>query len=378
VRKEAANLLFRLYMVVVVLLLLSVPGSFVYWYMQPDKPIDTVLIDKTVPTKEYREHRSLMWTLDNLKYVNKKTGMPFRYDKDYFGFFPLSGIRYNTRELPERIGHPDLIYIADTLGVYKNDLNLQTVSGERSDLLYGGTEKHEVETIKRAMTQTNILIAEFDSIATPTRPRTSKDLESLLGVEWTGWTGRYFAELRSSNTEVPRWLITGYEQQSGKKWSYTGQGIAFVHEDGTVFIMTYGRDIGNGLNSVYFRGDTVRRFGVQDRVRYYYWFDIVKPQGDVEILADYKLDVTAQGKALLKKHGLKSTFPAVIAKDSPYNSYYFAGDYADNKPVPSIYNSTIAKPVYSTLSRDADGNTGYFYWRVYYPLMKGILSELPN
>jgi hypothetical protein len=365
-------------MVVVALLLLSVPGSFVYWYMQPDKPIDAVLIDKTVPTKEYREHRSLMWTLDNLKYVNKKTGMPFRYDKDYFGFFPLSGIRYNIRELPERIGHPDLIYIVDTLGIYKNDLNLQTVTGERSDLLYGGTEDQEVETIKRAMTQTNILIAEFDSIATPTRPRTSKELESLLGVEWTGWTGRYFADLRSSNTEVPRWLITGYEQQSGKKWSYTGQGIAFVHEDGTVFIMTHGRDIGNGLNSVYFRGDTVRRFGVQDRVRYYYWFDVVKPKGDVEILADYELDVTAQGKALLKKHGLKSTFPAIIAKDSPYNTYYFAGDYADNKPVPSIYNSTIAKPVYSTLSRDADGNTGYFYWRVYYPLMTGILSELPR
>ncbi len=378
VRKKVANLLFRLYMVLVALFFLSIPTSFVYWKMMPDKPIDVIIIDKTVPTREYREHNSLMWILNNLKYVDKKTDKPFRYDKDYYGFVPLRETRYNVRELPEDLESPDLIYLTDTLGVYKNDLNLQTVTGKRSDLLYGGTERQDIDTIKRSMLQTTVLIAEFDTLATPTNAVVSRDMESLMGVEWTGWTGRYFIDLNISNDEIPRWLIAGYEKQGGKKWLYNGPGFAFVHKSGTVFVMAQGRDIGNRLLEIDFKREAVERFGVQDKVRYYYWFDIVKPKVDVEVIANYNLDVTARGRAILDRYGLKKSFPAVVRKETPFVSYYFAGDFADNKPIPRIYNSFLIRPVYSVLTKDAPGNTNNFFFEVYYPLIRGILEETPR
>lgn len=52
-----------------------------------------LVIDKTVPDDTYREHKGLMWLLNQQKYV-QSNGEPYRLKEDYVGFVP--GKRRNT------------------------------------------------------------------------------------------------------------------------------------------------------------------------------------------------------------------------------------------------------------------------------------------
>lgn len=67
-------------------------GPIIAWNNMPQTPLNIWIVDKTVPIPEYREHKGLMWALNHNKVTNEKTGKPFQYETDYFGFFPLLGM----------------------------------------------------------------------------------------------------------------------------------------------------------------------------------------------------------------------------------------------------------------------------------------------
>ncbi len=71
-----------------------------------------------------------------LKYV-KKDGSEFDYAKDYFGFYP-GETDDQIKDLPLTIADAQLIYIADTYGVYADDLGLDESTSEPSKIVYGG------------------------------------------------------------------------------------------------------------------------------------------------------------------------------------------------------------------------------------------------
>ena len=71
--------------VVAAVVLLSLP--FILWLIQQQNPLDVAIIDKTVPSESYREHKGLTWILNHSRYV---TGRQTNYEKDagYYGFMP--------------------------------------------------------------------------------------------------------------------------------------------------------------------------------------------------------------------------------------------------------------------------------------------------
>lgn len=68
-------------------LLLATPHLL--WRWQPARPYALVVVDKTVPTADYREHRGLFWVVNHLKLVTPG-GAPYRMDRDYYGFRPAT------------------------------------------------------------------------------------------------------------------------------------------------------------------------------------------------------------------------------------------------------------------------------------------------
>jgi len=361
--------------VVICILFLILVSPYIIWHFSSSRPTSFLIVDKTVPKPTYREHKALMWVLNNLKYTNKQPEKAYQFDQDYYGFFPSDNFTYSIKHLEPDPGHVDLIYLADTYGVYNEDFYKENIRGKRSHLIYGGLEQKELDIIETLLGKSTLLIGEFNTFATPTYRLTGSRLENLFGVRWSGWIGRYFQDLDKNNEEVPVWLITNYEKQYEAKWDFKGPGFGFVHIDDSVIILKHGEDVGNELIKVVFSAQAEKALKVRNNAGYYYWFDILTPKSNTEILAQYKLDVTEKGREKLEKFGIPNTFPAVVRTGSPYRTYYFAGDFSDIRKVPTFWNASFLKYLMARSYRDIASDQSFFFWNVYYPMLENILEK---
>lgn len=358
--------------ILVILLLFTIAIlPFITYQFKSGKELDIVIIDKTVPSKTYREHKGFVWIANNLKYTNK--GKAYKYDQDYYGFFPDENEKYTIKELPEELGTPDIIYLTDTYGVYTEDYLKEIPNGERSQIIYGGLKSSEVDTIKKSL-QNNIIIGEFNTLASPTSKEVRSSMEEVFGIKWSGWIGRYFTDLSKDNVEIPPWLIENYQIQYLKKWDFKGPGIALISSEDKVIILRQGTEIGNNLNKIKFTEEAVKMYNVRDNVKYYYWFEIMEKGESSEVLANYNLDLTEEGKKIFSEYNIPSKFPAIIKKTGEYTSYYFGGDFADNGKLPKVYGYSKLYLLNKITAIDIPGNMNYFYFNVYCPIIKKILS----
>lgn len=356
-----------------IVLLAAISTPFIVWQFKPSQALQVAILDKTVPDATYREHKGLTWLLNFYKYVQKdKTA--YSVKNDYFGYVPEKDGAHTVRELDMKDDY-DLLYIADTYGVYKDDLTNEAIQGNRSDKIYGGVQKDDIKQIKNAIYKGTTLVAEFNTFGSPTEADVREDLYDILGLRWSGWIGRYFADL-SEGGEMPRWAVDNYEKQTGQKWSFTGAGFLFVSDADQVAVLEEGKDTRSRGNEFSLTEEGKAFVGQSVHARYNYWFDVIEPGEDSEVLANYELDLTDAGKQKLKELGIPSAFPAVIKNDTKtYASYYFAGDFADNQQVSGFYRAAWLDKAYSLLARDSGGSQESFYWKAYRPLMKRVLQE---
>ena len=134
--------LFVLLFVITVLAILSSP--FWLWQMKPEKELDILIVDKTVPDKSYREHKGLTWVLNNEKY-RKADGENYSAVVDYVGFQHKENNSFIGERLPEQIDDFDVIYLADLYGVYEEEFSGENEAGRKSQQLYGGLQPEEVD-----------------------------------------------------------------------------------------------------------------------------------------------------------------------------------------------------------------------------------------
>ncbi|MDQ1910171.1 hypothetical protein RAC89_06620 [Paenibacillus sp. GD4] len=355
------------------LLLLSVLSIPVFvWALQPSHLLNVAILDKTVPDTTFREHKGLMWLLNHMKYV-KHDKTAYTVEKDYYGYVPEPE-GHSIREL-DLSNDYDLLYIADTYGVYKDDISGVIEHGNRSNKIYGGLQASDIDQVKNALFKGTTLIAEFNTFGSPTDPEAKKALYEILGLRWSGWIGRFFPEL-SGGGELPEWAKSNYEHQTGTKWSFAGPGFVFVSEQDQIIVLEEGKDTGKSGNVFRLTEEGEAFVGSSLKARYNYWFDVIEPEDSKEVLAYYQLDVTDAGEDKLREQGLPSTFPAVIRHDTGiYRAYYFAGDYADNNEVPGFYKASWLDSIFRAVSWDSGKSEQSFYWRAYLPLMKRIFKE---
>ncbi len=346
-------------LLIVGLLLLLVLSPRIYWSLKEAKPLDIAIIDKTVPQKDYREHNGLFQVLKSQKIV-RPDGEMYDVGRDYYGYDPYEQVA--TKPFTNR--SVDMIYVTDTYGVFSDDLEKKP-DGEQSELIYGSMDLLEWNELMASKSQNTTLIAEFNSFASPTSEEVSKIMQHNLGLKWDGWIGRYFPDLASE--EVPAWLIRNFSDQSSKKWSYKGDGIAYVHTSGEIVLLT-GKDSKGPIHFA-LTEKGVKKFPSVSSSPYLYWFDVVEPTEGTEVLASYELNLSKAGYSKLEAANIPFEFPAVLYKESDL-TYYFAGDYADFNKKPIVTFQGIHH-IYKYLAKDVSS----FYWLTYFPMMETILKE---
>ncbi|GAB2486145.1 hypothetical protein GCM10008929_08640 [Alkalibacterium psychrotolerans] len=372
--KKHIKLVYIVVLTAVALILLP----YILWHSSSGRNLDVLILDKTVPDQTYREHKGITWALNHYKYT-KDDDSEYDLASDYVGFHPQDDNNYYITSLTDTSEKThDLIYMADTYGVYEEEFYGKSQEGNRSELIYGGLTMEDVAFVETAVFEDQTtLIAEFNSFASPTEAAVQQRFSSLLGLEWNGWIGRYFQDLNGNdNDEIPNWVMANYEQQTEEEWLFSGPGLVFVRDDDFIVVLEEGKDFeGNGVSFEFTEaGEAI--FDGALTSRYDYWFDVIEAT-DADILAEYNLGLTEEGKEKLDEFSISDDFPAVTYRSHQGTPlYYFAGDYADLDSTPSFYQYRGLDRLNQAISRLQYRGDTSFYYRAYLPMMRHILTTI--
>lgn len=358
--------------------------SYGIWFFSPSTNLKVLVIDKTVPNDTYREHAGLFWTLDYLKYT-KSSGEFYKSDADYLGFFPngkqdfgkakdLKGLDEN--QIRDVAKSSDLIYLADSYGVYEGDFS-DNKEVQITRKIYGGLDYTDIQLIRMSKEEGKVMVAEYNSMASPTPKVIRTEFENLMGIKWTGWIARYFDELDTlTNPGIPKWLIRQYNQKH-ENWNLSGAGLIFIKESGEIEAFLYTADYQNKIPLVRTQKINKHGFSLPEVVPYPDWFDVVMIERDYQVISYYDINPTAEGLQRLRSMGLPRFFPAAVVRNLQKGSqYYFAGDFSDirgNFGSPKFYGiPTLWRGLY--VASDYSDRQGFF-WNYYHPLIAQLLKK---
>lgn len=388
------RIIFILLFILLLVILIGIPAFMrISWEMADAKPLRVFILDKTVLNKTYQEHMSLNWVLKNKKYVQPNGDFYFP-EKDYYGFFPdgegsytINDIDGKTFEALEVMADTfDMAFYTDLYGIYWIEWHNEYPQvrpeqepgrmGERSEWIYGGLSSNELAFLKMMKNRKKLIINEFNIIGSPTSYDVRKAYEEEFDLIWRNWTGRYFKTLDTiNNEEIPLWLIRNYLAQNNNQWPFKNSGIAFVRNDDMIVVLEDETHLDIEVPFIHSGEKLVEEYGVVEKIKYPYWFDICSAGESNEVLAEYRIKANIKGDSILRHWNIPTVFPAVIKSkgDSPF--YYFGGDFSDNpikmKTSRLNYVEKLDYLWYAPLTQERRSFFGLFYR----PMVTKILDD---
>lgn len=370
----------RLIALLLLLILLVAPS--IWWQLTSLRDHRVLIVDKTLPRPEWREHERVTWWLTHRRVVSPRGDALWDPTRDYIGYDPTS--KRGTDLSDSALSSVNLVYIADAYGVYAGDYLMDNDTSthgelEHSERIYGGVTSEEVNALTRFVARGGSVVAEFNTLEEPTSGTAAGEaLGALLGVRYQRWLGRWYGNLDSSD-EIPPWMRERYEHVYWKPWNFRGAGIVIFSETDDRIVVIEASEFTAEWPitlEVAETDDPLMRH-VRSGQPYWYWVTGTEPTDSGSVLAWYDFHVTGDAKRRLEAAGFSARFPAVVRHKGSGVRAYFAGDFADVgvRPPPLMrtrgldwfgrYQSREKKP----------GLQARFFWRVTLPLWDAMLSE---
>lgn len=370
---------------VLLILIFLFGGWLLIWPLSPKHSIKMLVVDKTVPEPDYREHRAIFWVAEHRRFT-RPDGTFYCTDQDYLGFHPLDNRKEELRMAD--LEDVTLLYLADSYGIYDYEEGLARYEEllphlhQDIELLYGGFSPTEVEAVEAYASKEGVsLVGEHNIFGYPTYldPDASKRLQDLFALNYTGWLVRYYSDLN----EAAFWLKELYSQIYGLQWDLSGPGLVFVREEVPAFewrtdLVVITGDKFNGPWPVLRNYDHPLTSGALNNIPYLYWVEVLEVLPEAEILAYYELPLGEESRQALWVRGLPDRLPALIYYKPPGEALriYFAGDFADQLPAllpPSLTGSAAKQRFFSYLPGLPVEYRFYFKW--YEPVLANIFRE---
>ena len=358
------------------------------WAARAYADLGVQVVDYTVPFDNYREHSGLFWLLNHRKIrpphllekpgVDPEEGEPWDLARDYVGYRPTD------REHPVRISHVDrkrsqLIYVTDTYGVYKGDLeniDSRVAHMDYTSLVFGGLSDGDVHALSDFAAKGGVLLAEFNTFCDPTDDSARRHMESVFGVQWTEWVGRVFADPYDTS-DVPHWLPREFARQYPDRELPHSPILLLIGRDGTLEVLPGPSLIDVAPRVVMTPEGTHRYPNAPGDAPYYFWFGVVSAQPDTVVQARLKLPNLAGMPELLARIGVRPDPPALT--EHVYQkgkALYLVGDFADLDFDPGAYDNddAIAEGA-KKVSALTGLSTAPSFWRFYAPVLDQLLRE---
>ena len=371
-----------LIVVVILAVIIALPViNLIRWGVQPKKPLDVIIIDKTVPTLEREHHKSFTWVLNNNRIVTKDDNNCYSYTKDYYGFFPQKPIRdkkwdrndLHLVDLIKLAEKNDAVYFADTYGVFFNDWFRGINKSRKSRKIYGGLNNNDFLLLKEMKDRNKLIIMEYNTFDYPTAQFESVRTQEKLGIVFSGWTGKYFSTLDTTSEDFPVWMTAMYRKEYSKPWTFKNSGIVILKEK-EIVVLEEGKHLKSPIPRIITDEANSQKYNLASSVAFDQWFDIIDPLQN-NTISKFKLDTTPLGDSLLSRNNLQGEFPAVVQEPTAQRVYYFSGDFATyNVPYWTCRFKGVEK-LKGVLYSDKDDDTRRFFWLYYRPLINGIFSD---
>jgi hypothetical protein len=372
--------LIRIIGIAILFAILVVLGMKAIWLFKAKRTANIYILDKTVTQYDRHEHKAFTWLLNNNRIV-KPNNKHYSTKRDYYGFYPINiddeafdfkSIRIN--EVEDYALNFDVLFYADCYGVHSFEWYKGKSKPIRSQKVYGGLNQNDYLLLKRMLDNGKLAIAEYNMFSTPTNALVRTKTEELFGINWSGWTGKYFETFDVAKTNgPPNWMKNLYESQHLGVWPLEGSGIILISNDGLLEILEIGKHLNNSIPTIETSKEAVDRFRLAESILFEQWFEIVSP-GENIVHSNYSLDVTAQGLEVFQKIGLTNEFPAII-EGKNLNFFYLCGDFSENPA--QMWTAKLAggKWLNHFLTRFGNTNKAKFFRRYYTPLIESIISE---
>lgn len=362
-----------------VLLIISLPiWMAAAWQLSTVKKLSVAIINKTYSHRG-EPHSSLSWLLRYHKF-SKAGNTLYNSQNDYFGFFATSNGKkefrgpelFNEGQLEKLSNDCDMVYITETYVGPTGEAQSNKGPG------FSGISSSEIKFLEMMQRKKKLVVAEFNTFASPTSVENAEAFEKMFEVRWTGWIGKYFESLNpTKNPNLPDWLIQLYKKQNAGKWPFKNAGIAFIRRDFEVVILEHETHLNTPLPLIVTGKQQRERFGVPKAIESSLWFDVIETSRNNSIVSFYHLDINEEGKDRLKASNIPAQFPAVVEHyRNDYKFYYFAGDFANNQVSASgSYFKGIHQfrnVFYRTESASPEITV---FWDFYRPMLSKILKD---
>ncbi len=355
-------------------------GMRMVWKMNSERTVNVAYVDKTDDSEERLAHNAFFWVLNNQR-IKKPNGEFYQKGTDYWGLFAEANNKYRFADfdalsvaqqdsLAERL---DMLMLADTYGIY--DLN---AGPEMQRLIYGGLSEGDMALFRQMKRQGKTIVAEFNILQAPTPRNIRYQFQQEAGIEWSGWTGKYFDSLDPEKGQLPGWVFEAYQRNNQKQWEYKDAGIILVHENGQLLVLEDNEELLEPIPQIKTFGYGMEQLGLPRVQEFPYWFDIMTFDNSINhAVSAYQLELTEKGRTKLNSLGIPDRFPAVIMHGTEdYAFYYFCGDFS-SKPVSMSTKKFKGIECFSSLLKGRQGQFGedQFFYRFYLPLMSQLLKE---
>jgi hypothetical protein len=272
--------------------------------------------------------------------------------------------------LPDKV---DALYYADTYGVFFNDWYAGVNKSRRSRKIYGGITNNDYLLINEMKNRNKLIILEYNSFDFPTPAFDSYRTQEKLGIAFSGWTGKYFAKLDTTEENFPVWMASMYRKEYKKPWTFSKPGVVLLSEK-NIIVLEEGTHLKNALPLILTDPENCEKYGVPSSVAFNNWFDIIDPLQS-NVISRFQLETTSVGDTLLSSRMLSGVFPAVIQEPVNQRIYYFSGDFATNKVYFMTSRIKGFEKLKGILYSDKPDDTRRFFWLYYKPLINKIFSD---
>ena len=370
--------------IIILAVLLLLPAvSFIRWAFQDKKPMNIVILDKTVPTLERLDHRSFVYVLTNGRFVKDNKGGSYSAKKDYYGFFPLRPVRekqfrkrdFRLTELIDLAENNDALYYTDTYGVFFNDWYQGIKKTRRSRKLYGGLNNNDYLLMSEMNKRNKLVVLEYNTFDYPTAGLERFKTEELLGITFNGWTGCFYKSLDTTSTEgVPDWMPDLYRKQYMQPWTFSKPGVVLLREN-SIVVLEEGKQLVSAMPVITTSKENAEKYRLPQSVTFSNNFDVIDP-GQNDVISTFNLKTTPAGDTLLSVNDLHAVFPAVTRGTAKSNTYYFSGDFATNKvPFWTARLRNMDKIAKTFIYSENENDDERFFWLYYKPLINTIFGD---
>jgi hypothetical protein len=358
--------------------------NLIRWTFQTKKPMNIIVLDKTVPTMERENHKTFNWILTNERFVKKGNQGGYSYTKDYYGFVPKRPLKekkwdrneYRVKDVINLADSCDALYITDTYGVFFNDWYQGINRSRKSRKIYGALNNNDNLLINEMKKRNKLIIMEYNSFDYPTAQFESVRAQEKLGITFSGWSGKYFSSLDTTNRSFPIWMTSMYRKQYNKPWTFSKPGIVLLQEK-DIIVLEEGTHLKNAMPHIITDAPNSEKYGVASYVAFDKWFDIIDPLAN-KTISKFRIETTSAGDTLLAEKNLLNEFPAVVQDPVGNRIFYFSGDFANGNITYFTSRLKGVNKLKGILYSKKDDDTRRFFWLYYRPLINGIFTDYYN